>query len=126
MKKLTLASLAVLARVLGEHRYEVTDPVVSGEAGEQGHADVHHTLGLRDHDRAPPEPRQPVSLAGVVPLDAVGLRLAGIELSDWQEHVIDGVIIRTVEPRAPARQPPDQALAGGLVTTAALPVHQLA
>src|SRR5690349_22126474 len=92
-------------RVLGEHRYEVGNPVVSGEAGEQGHADVHHTLGLRDHDRAPPEPRQPVSLAGVVPLDAVGLRLAGIELSDRQEHVVDGVIIRTVEPRAPARQP---------------------
>ena len=64
-------------------------------------------------------------LAGVVPLDAVGLRLARIELCDWQEHVIDGVIIRTVEPRAPARQPRDQALAGGLVTTAAFPVHQL-
>src|SRR6476619_760367 len=104
-------------RVLGEHRYEAGDPVVSGEAGEQGDADVHPTLGLRDHDRAPPEPRQPMPLAGVVPLDAMRLRLARIELSDWQEHVIDGVIIRTVEPRAPARQPRDQALAGGLVTT---------
>ena len=42
-------------RALGEHRYEVTDPVVSGEAGEQGHADVHHAPGLRDHDGASPE-----------------------------------------------------------------------
>ena len=90
-----------------------------------GDADVHHPLGLRDHNRAPAEPRQPMPLAGVVPLDAVRLVLARIELSDWQEHVIDGVIICAVEPRAPARQARDQALAGGLVTTAALPVHQL-
>ena len=112
-------------RVLGEHRYEVADPVVSGKAGEQGDADVHHALGLRDHNGAAPEPCQPMPLARVVPLDAVCLRLARIELPDRQEHVIDGVIIRTVEPRAPARQARDQALAGGLVTTAALPVHQL-
>src|SRR3954452_1509247 len=115
-----------MRRGLGEHRYEVTDPVVSSEAGEQGDADVHHAPDLRDHDRAPPEPRQPMPLAGVIPLDAMRLCLARMELSDWQEHVIDGVIIRAVEPRAPARQPRDQALAGGLVTTAAFPVHQLA
>ena len=92
---------------------------------EQGDADVHHPLGLGDHDGAAPKPGQPVSLAGVVPLDAMRLVLARIELSDWQEHVIDGVIICAVEPRAPARQPRDQALAGGLVTAPAFPVHQL-
>ena len=112
-------------RVLGQQSYEVGDPVVPGEAGEQGDADVHHPLGLGDYDGAAPEPGQPVSLARVVPLDAMRLVLARIELPDRQEHVIDGVIIRTGEPRAPARQPRDQALAGGLVTTAALPVYQL-
>ena len=33
-------------RVLGEHRYEVADPVVSGKPGEEGETDVHHALGL--------------------------------------------------------------------------------
>src|SRR5829696_7767205 len=66
-----------------------------------------------------------MSLASVVPLDAMRLLLARVELPDWQEHAIDGVIIRTVQARAPARQPLDQALASGFVTTAAFPVHQL-
>ena len=39
-------------RVLGEHRYEVGDPVVSRKAGEQGDTDVHHALGFRDYDGA--------------------------------------------------------------------------
>ena len=39
-------ALALTRKVLGEHRYEVGDPVVSSEAGEQGNADVHHPLGL--------------------------------------------------------------------------------
>src|SRR4051812_22795515 len=69
-------------RVLGEHRYEVTDPVIASEAGEQGDADVHHAFGLRDHNRTPPEPRQPMPLARIVPLDAMGLVLARIELPD--------------------------------------------
>ena len=53
-----------------------------------------------------------------------GLVLARIELTDRQEHVIDRVVVRAVEPRAPARQPLDQALASGFVTTPAFPVHQ--
>src|SRR3954465_823789 len=117
---------AFLWRVLGQHRYEVGDPVVSGEASEQGDADVHHALGLRDDDRAPSEPGQPMALAGVVPLDAMRLLLARVELSDRQEHVIDHVIVGAVQARAPALQPRDQALAGDFVTTAAFPVHQLA
>src|SRR5215207_8244110 len=120
-------SLACLPRrrVLGDHRYEIGNPVVSGEAGEQGDADVHHALGLRDHDGALPEAGEPMSLAGVVPLDAVGLVLARIELPDRQEYVIHGVVVRTVQARAPARQPLNEALTGGFVTTAAFPVHQL-
>src|SRR5215207_9476203 len=115
-----------LRSVLGYHRYEVIDPVVSGEPGEQGDADGHHPLGLRDHNRAPPEAGQPMSLAGVVPLDAVRRVLTRIELPDWKEHTIDGVIVRAVQAGAPALQALEQALASGFVTTAAFPVHQLA
>src|SRR5215213_7447315 len=100
--------------------------MIASEAGEQGDADVHHPRGFRDHDRAPPKPRQPMSLAGVVPLNAMRLIFARIELSNWQEHVIHRIVIRTLEPGAPALQARDQALAGGFVTTAAFPVHQLA
>jgi hypothetical protein len=113
-------------RVLGEHRYEVGDPVVSRKAGEQGDTDVHHALGFGDDDGAPAEAGEPMPLARVVPLDAVCLVFARIELPNRQEHIIDGVVVRAVEPRAPALQARDQALAGGLVTTAALPFHQLA
>src|SRR5215210_9483245 len=112
-------------RVLCQHRYEVADPVVSSKAGEQGDTDVHHALGFRDHDRASTEPGQPMPLTRVVPLDAMRLVLARMELSDRHEHVIDGVVVRTGKPRAPARQPREQALTGGLVTAAAFPVHQL-
>src|SRR3954453_23992937 len=66
-----------------------------------------------------------MSLTGVVPLDAVCLLLARIELPDRQEHAIDGVIICPVQAGAPAPQALDQALASGFVTTAAFPVHQL-
>src|SRR3712207_1825500 len=64
-------------------------------------------------------------LARVVPLDAMRLVLTGVEAPDRQEHVIDGIMVRAVEPRAPALQSLEQMLAGGLVTTAAFPVHQL-
>src|SRR3954470_10839446 len=66
-----------------------------------------------------------MSLTGVVPLDAVCLLLARIELPDRQEHAVDGVIICAVQAGAPAPQALDQALASGFVTTAAFPVHQL-
>src|SRR3712207_2702011 len=65
-------------------------------------------------------------LAGVVPLDAVRLLLARIELPVRQQHIVNRVIIRAVKPRAPVLQSLEQALAGDLVTTATFPVHQLA
>src|ERR671933_1680904 len=65
-------------------------------------------------------------LARVVPLDPMRLGLAGVEPPDRQKHVIDRIIVRAIEPRAPALHSLKQALAGGLVTTAAFPVHQLA
>src|SRR5215211_2782942 len=65
-------------------------------------------------------------LPRVVPLDAVRLVLARIELPVRQQHTVNRVVIRAVEPRPPARQASNEALAGGRVTTAAVPVHQLA
>ena len=62
-------------------------------------------------------------LAGVVALDTVGLVLARVALP-LRQHIVDGVIVRAVEPGAPTLQPLDQALAGGLVTTAAFSVYQ--
>jgi hypothetical protein len=116
---------ATPVRVLGEHRREAADPAIPGKASEQGKADVHHALGLRDHDGAAPEASQPVPLTRVVERGAVGFVLARVVLPDRREHGVGGVGVGAVEPSAPAREPRDQALAGGLVTNAALPVHQL-
>jgi hypothetical protein len=66
-----------------------------------------------------------VSLPRVVPLDTMRLVLARVALPHRQ-HVLDGLGVGAGKPRAPARQPLDKALTGGLVTTAAFPVHQLA
>src|SRR3712207_7639831 len=104
----------MLQRVLGYHSYEVADPVVSSEAGEQGDADVHHPQGFRDDDRPSPEPRQPMPLAGVVPLDAVRLRLARMELPDGQEHIVPRVVVRTVQAGGPTPPPPPPAPTTGL------------
>src|SRR3954470_24104255 len=65
------------------------------------------------------------SMPCVVPLDAMRLLLARIELSNRQEHARDGVVVRAVEPRAPALQAFKEALTSGFVATAAFPVHQL-
>src|SRR3954471_13150399 len=51
-------------------------------------------------------------LTRVVPLDAMRLLLARIELSNRQEHAVDGVIVRTVQAGTPALQPLEQALTG--------------
>ncbi len=109
-------------RVLGQHRYELADAAVTSEAGEERETDIHHALGLRDHDRAPSKPCQPMSLPGVVPLDAMRLVLTRVALPHRQ-HVIDSIVVRAVKARPPACEPLDQALAGRLVTTAALPVQ---
>jgi len=65
-----------------------------------------------------------MSLSGVVALDGVGLVLAGIELPNRQEHLVDGIVVSAIEPGLPALQALDEPLGGGSVTTAAFPVHQ--
>jgi hypothetical protein len=66
-------------RVLGQQRYEIADAGIASKAGEPGHAGVPPASGLRDNDGAASDADQPVRLAGVVALDAVGLVLANIE-----------------------------------------------
>ena len=64
-------------------------------------------------------------LASVAPLDTMRLILTRVELADRQEHAMGRVIICAVEPGALTRQPLDEAFAGGFVTTAAVPAHQV-
>ena len=112
-------------RVLGEHRYEIAGLGASCEASEQGDADVHHALGLRDHDGAPPEPGQPMPLAGVVPLDAMRLLLANIERALRDQLGISVQAIGAGETHAPALQAFEEPLQGSSVTTAQLPVEEV-
>src|SRR3954468_9463340 len=60
-------------------------------------------------------------LPRVVPLDAMCLVLARVRLPDWQEHAIDGVIVRAVEAGGPAAQPLAEALSKGLFTDRRIP-----
>ena len=83
-----------------------------------------HALGLGDHDRAPPEAGQPVPLARMVPPDAVRLVLAGVEPADRDQLGVGRPLVRTIEARAPAPEGLDRPGAGGLVTTAQLPIDE--
>src|SRR3954468_23906603 len=80
--------------------------------------------GLGDHAGAAAEPRQPVPLAGVVALDAVGLLLADVEPPLRDQLGVGLPAVGAVEANTPALQSLEQPLAGGLVTTAQLPVDE--
>src|SRR4051794_27154395 len=60
----------------------------------------------------------------MVALDAVGLLLADVEPALRDQLGVGRPIIGTVEADAPAPQSSEQPLAGGLVTTAQLPVEE--
>ena len=98
----------------------------AGEAGEQRDRGVDHALGLGDHDRAPAEPRQPVPLAGMVALEAVGLVFADVEPTLRDRLSVGRPVIRAIEARVPALQAGEEPLQGGAITTAAFPVNQSA
>jgi hypothetical protein len=122
-----IARVIVGLRVLTQHSYEVTDLVVAAEAGEDGDGGLDHALGLGDHDRSAPERRQPVPLAGVVRLDAVGLFLADIEPALWDGLLVGGPVVAAVETRVPLLlYPGKQPIERGPVTTAEFPVNQSA
>ena len=66
-------------------------------------------------------------LAGVVALDAVRLLLADVQLALRNRRRVGRPIIGAVKARVPALpHAGEQPLEGGPVTTAALPVNQLA
>src|SRR3954466_9335356 len=98
--------------------------MVVGEAGEERDRGLDHTLGPGDHAGAAAEPRQPVPLAGMVALDPVGLVLADVESALRDQLGVRRPVVGAVEADAPALQSFGQPLAGGLVTTAQLPVEE--
>ena len=101
------------------------DFVVAAETGEEGDAGLDHAPGLADHDRAAAERGEPVALAGVVALDAMGLVLADVEPALRDGLLVGSPVVGAIEAWVPAcpytgKQP----LEGGAVTTAELPVNQ--
>jgi len=113
-------------RVLGEHSCKFTDSVVAAEAGEEGDGGVDHALGLGDHDGAPAEAGQPMTLAGMVALEAMRLVLADIEPPLRDRLLVGGPVVGAVETRVPALHAGQELVEGGPVTTAAFPVNQSA
>ena len=123
-----------LWRVLGQHSYEFTDSVVAAEAGEEGDGGVDHALGLGDHDGAPAEAGQPMTLAGMVALEPMrlvpgsgpGQAPADIEPPLRDGLLVGGPVVGAVETRVPALHAGKELVEGGPVTTAAFPVNQSA
>ena len=113
-------------RVLGQHSYEFTDPIITAEAGEEGDGGVDHALGLGDHDSAAAEAGQPMTLAGMVTLEPVRLVLADIEPPLRDRLLVGGPVVGAVETRVPALHAGKELVEGGPVTTAAFPVNQSA
>jgi hypothetical protein len=70
------------------------------------------------------EPGEPMPLAGMVALDAVGLVLADVELPLRDQLGMGLPAVGAAEANAKAPQPLEEALAGGSVTTAQLPVDE--
>lgn len=100
--------------------------MIAAEAGEERDRGVDHALGLGDHDAPPAEAGEPVALAGMVALDAVGLILADMEPALRDRLLIGRPVIGAVEARVPARHAVEKPLQGGAITTAAFPVNQSA
>ena len=113
-------------RVLGQHRQEIADLLVTAETGEQGDGGVDHAHSLGDHDRAAAKARQPVPLPGMVALDAVGLFFADEQPPRWDQLGIGLPAIGTIKARVPAAQAREEPLEGGAIATAAFPVNQSA
>ncbi|MCC2664520.1 MAG: hypothetical protein K0S35_2442 [Geminicoccaceae bacterium] len=103
-------------------------------SGRRGDGGVDHALGLGDHDRAAAEAGEPVPLAGMVALEAVGLvpgsgpgqALADIEPKLRDRLLVGGPVVGAVETRVPALHAGKQPFESGRVTTAAFPVNQSA
>src|ERR671927_659394 len=109
-------------RVLGQHRHEFGDPGGVAEADEERDRGLHHALGPGDHAGAAAEAGEPVPLAGMVPLDAVGLLLSDVQPPLRDRLAVGRPVVRAVEAHAPALQALKQSFESGPVTTPQLPV----
>src|SRR5919202_5408576 len=109
-------------RVLGQHRHEFGDAGTVAEADEERDRGVHHPHGLGHHAGAAPDPRQPVPLAGMVPLDPVRLLLADVEAALRDRLAVGRPVVGAVEAHAPALQALEESFESGPVTTARFPV----
>src|SRR5215213_3156566 len=98
--------------------------MVAAEAGEERDRGVDHVDRLGDHDGAAAEAGEPVPLAGVVALDAVGLLLADVQAALRDQRGVGLPAVGAVETHAPALQAFQHSLEGGGVTTAQLPVDE--
>src|SRR5919205_2486900 len=109
-------------RVLGQHRHEFGDPDGVAEADEERDRGLHHALGPGDHAGGGGEGGEPVPLAGMVPLDAVGLLLADVQPPLRDRLAVGRPVVGAVEAHAPALQALEKSFESGSVTTPQFPV----
>lgn len=100
--------------------------VVDVEVSEEGHAAVHHGFALGDDDRLAPTRPHPMALSAVVAFQRNGLVLALIVLSGGEGVFVGRIVVGTDQPGTPALKPVEQAVQGGFIPLAALPVDQAA
>src|SRR3954447_26860197 len=85
---------------------------------------VDHRPGSRHHDGAATAGSPPVSLATVVALQPHAFIFADVMTTDWQNIVIDHVIIRAVKPGMPAFKTAEQPPKCRFVAVATFPIDQ--
>lgn len=71
------------------------------QVGEQGHTPIDHRAGSGDHDGAAAAGCYPMPLMTVVAFQPDAFILANVMAPDRQDSVVDGVVVRAVEPRPP-------------------------
>src|SRR5215218_8642923 len=92
--------------------------------GEQGHGRLDHRDRAGDDAGAPPEAGEPVPLARVVALAALGLVLADVVPARGQGRVVGRPVVGAEQAHAPGLEPAQQAFEGDPVAIPAFPVDQ--
>ena len=93
--------------------------------GHQGHRELDHLWGLRDHDRLALEATTPGPLPTMMPLDVVGGRFALDQFLAWYDGRIGPPFVRAVHLHVPLRQTIHHLLQRLLVPSSTFPVQQL-
>jgi hypothetical protein len=105
---------------------DLRDVSIGPEPGEQCHGEVHHGLGLGDHDRLPFEAAKPMPLAAMMALDPIRPSFAHDQALGWDHGGIYRPMIGAVACHIPLGQAIDQPLQGCRITTPTLPVKEVA